>query len=119
MSEMDLDQILNDVEARERGHRGKRRGKRPSYDNPLDGVSAKKTARAINDTTMAGEEKRKTIYLPPAMIEQLDNLAAQEGVSIKDFYRWLLEVGYEAYLAGDRPVAQVVRTKAKIEQREW
>ncbi len=110
-----LDSILGEIERQEK----KRKGKRPSFENPLDRVGPVTAARATKDTTLAGQDKRKTIYLPPAAIEAIDDAAKQEGLAIKDMYRWLIEMGWEAYQGGERPVVEQQVTKAKIAQREW
>ena len=44
---------------------------------------------------------RKTIFLPPDLIEDIDAAARAEGAKLMDFYHWLLALAFESYEAGD------------------
>lgn len=51
-------------------------------------------------TTLIKGRKRKTIFLPPELVDEIDATAKSEGVQLMDFYHWLINEGWKAYLEG-------------------
>lgn len=55
--------------------------------------------------------QRKTIFLPPELVEKIDAAAINEGAQIMDFYHWLISEAWQLYQDGKiRPsVTEVVK----------
>lgn len=82
---------------------GQRRSQK-SFKRPTDRLNRSTVQRAVQeDTTIAGNYKRKTITLPPEQIDLIDELRRQHGVGVLAMYRWLIDQGLQAYEEGARP----------------
>ena len=96
----------NPMDALERAEQATRRrqetGKEPAYSQPTERVS-RETPRNVttSEAQRAGQFDRKTIYIPPEMIEWVSKTAAAEGIGLLAFYRFLLAAGREVYEKGD------------------
>lgn len=103
----DLDDLVGETQ------RPKRRRTKLESNLVRSDVSPNDVAAAKGDKLVKGR-KRKTIYLPPELIEQIDAAAKDEGVKIADFYHWLFVEAWKLYKDGKiRPevteVVQVIR----------
>lgn len=77
-----------------------------NFDDPLAGTSAADVSQASGRKTDAKGRIRKTIFLPPEMVWKIDQTIEAEGYTSKmDFYHWLIESGWNAWLDGQRPEA--------------
>ncbi|MBX7250865.1 MAG: hypothetical protein K1X50_02705 [Candidatus Promineofilum sp.] len=98
--------IDNPMDALERAEQATQRreqsGKGPTFSQPTERVS-RETQRNVttSDAKRAGQFDRKTIYITPEMIEWVSKTAADEGIGLLAFYRFLLAAGREAYEKGD------------------
>ncbi len=106
--DFDLSSLIDDTKKKPRSS-----GKKLESNLIRKGVSRKKVAEAKGAKLIKGR-KRKTIFLPPELIEEIDAAAKQEGVQLMDFYHWLVTEAWKAYGDGEiRPsvteVIQVVR----------
>jgi hypothetical protein len=77
--------------------------KKGQFDSGMEGVTSSQVSKATADTTRAGNYRRKTITLPPAQIDYIEELAADERLGKLAFYRWLIDQGLQAYEDGNRP----------------
>lgn len=80
------------------------------------GLTKKAVAGAKGDKLVKGR-KRKTLLLPPELIDNIDDAAEREGVPLMDFNHWLLAEAWRLYEAGEiRPsVTEVTRVVRGIE----
>ena len=95
----------------------KQSGKR--FDSPADRLSASQVAEVTQNKSRAGRYMRKTLTLPPEQIHYISELADQEQIGLLEFYRWLIDVGLQAYEEGARPEVEskTVRGEAKKKHR--
>lgn len=97
------------------------RNKKPTFDNPLEQTRSgrRKASRVAGRSTDATGRVRKTIFLDPATIDEIDGLAEAEGYGKMDFYEWLVLMGLQQFDSGIRPQVldePVVKSKIKIER---
>lgn len=95
--------------------------KRDLFENPLEQTQSgrKKASRITGRKTDAAGRVRKTIFLEPTSINEIEDLASQHGYSKMDFYEWLILMGLDQFLDGIRPEIEarsVVRNRIKIER---
>ena len=81
---------------------GKSQRRQSSATGAVDAGTVQRVVRP--DTTRAGQYKRKTITLLPGQIQYIDHFAEENGLGILATYRWLVDLGLQAYEAGRRPV---------------
>lgn len=81
---------------------GKSHRRQSSATTAVDAGTVQRVVRP--DTTRAGQYKRKTITLLPGQIQYVDQLAEENGLGILAMYRWLVDLGLQAYEEGRRPV---------------
>ena len=105
---MDSDNWLNKLGPEE----GKGKRRQSPAARTVDAGTVQRVARP--DTTRAGRYKRKTITLLPGQIQYIDQLAEKNGLGILAMYRWLVDLGLQAYEAGNRPV-QVGKVSFDVE----
>lgn len=67
---------------------------------------------AAKGQRVVGNRRRKTIYLPPELIEEIDREAKEAGYPVMDFYDWLVRRAYADYKDGriQPEVTEEVRT---------
>jgi len=94
------------------------RKKKGVFDNPLEQTQSgrRKASKVAGRKTDASGRIRKTIFLAPLTINQIENLAATEGYGKMDFYEWLVLVGVQQFDQGVRPeVEEPPVVKARIQ----
>lgn len=95
--------------------------KKNLFDNPLEQTRSgrQKASKVAGRNTDAAGRVRKTIFLDPVTINEIEALAADEGYGKMDFYEWLVLVGLQQFDAGVRPEVEdepVVKARIKIER---
>lgn len=95
--------------------------KKGLFDNPLEQTRSgrRKAAKVAGRKTDAAGRIRKTIFLDPVTIDEIEELAASEGYGKMDFYEWLILVGLQQFDKGLRPEVEdepVVISKIKIDR---
>ena len=87
-----------------------RRGKKRISNDPTRRASRQQAAKVSasrqqrqSKWVKAGEYERQTITLPPEQRKLIKQLAKENGVSMFDFYRWLIDQGLQHYEEGYRP----------------
>lgn len=80
------------------------------------GLTKSTVSGAKGDKLVKGR-KRKTIFLPPDLIDKVDAAANDEGASLMDFYHWMLAEAWRLYESGDIEPAmtEVVRVVRGLE----
>ena len=92
------DSFLDDLPAKPAVARKKQ------FDDPLGGMGETAVSRASGQSTDAKGRVRKTIFLPPDLIWEVEQAIKQEGYRSKmDFWHWLLAEGWNNYRDGQRP----------------
>jgi hypothetical protein len=87
------------------------------YQNPLAVISKHDVAKAAQKTGMtAGRFIRKQGTWTESQIDLIKTIAVQEGMSELATMRWLIDLGLQAYVAGERPEMQEVirRSEPKL-----
>ena len=82
------------------------RGRRPAYRSALteSRTDRRQAARATGkQATLAGQYVRRSFTFRPEQLEQIEQLAAQLGLSQNDLVRWFTDMGVEAVEQGVRP----------------
>lgn len=95
--------------------------KKEFFDNPLEQTRAgrQKASKVAGRKTDATGRIRKTIFLDPVTIDEIEAVAAEEGYGKMDFYEWLILVGFQQFDKGIRPEVEgqpVVKSRIKIER---
>lgn len=97
-------------------------GKEDKLNDPLDRLSKKQVRGATKkDTTEAGQYKRKTIMLPHAQIDYIDDeLCKRFRMGKMEMYRFIVDAGLEAIEEGLRPEPQEKEvTVRSVKKRHW
>ena len=63
------------------------------------GTSRQDVEKAKGEKTV-GDRKRKTVYLPTNLIDDIDIVARENGYGVMDFYHWLLKEAWQMYQDG-------------------
>jgi hypothetical protein len=97
------------------------RKKKGSFDNALEQTPSgrRKASKVAGRKTDASGRVRKTIFLDPVTIDEIEDLAAAEGYGKMDFYEWLMLMGLQQFDRGIRPEVEdepIVKTKIKIDR---
>lgn len=82
------------------------RSRRPAYRSALteSRTDRRQAARATGkQATLAGQYVRRSFTFRPEQLEQIEQLAAQLGLSQNDLVRWFTDMGIEAVGQGVRP----------------
>ena len=96
-----------------------KKGKRP-YDEPLAQVGRKQAAKATaKDSLTAGQYIRRQFTFLPAQLDKLAEVAEELNLSQNAAARWLVDVGLEAYMSGERPDIEVVEVRAQPRLKDW
>lgn len=95
--------------------------KKNLFDNPLEQTRSgrQKASKVAGRNTDAAGRVRKTIFLDPMTIDEIEAVAAEEGYGKMDFYEWLVLMGMEQFDKGVRPEVEgqpVVKSRIKIER---
>jgi len=95
------------------------RKKKGFFDNPLEQTRSgrRKASKVAGRKTDASGRIRKTIFLTPITMDEIENLAAAEGYGKMDFYEWLVLVGLQQFDQGMRPEVEdqpVVKARIRI-----
>ena len=95
--------------------------KKNLFDNPLEQTRSgrQKASKVAGRKTDASGRVRKTIFLDPMTIDEIEVFAASEGYGKMDFYEWLILMGLQQFDKGIRPEVEgqpVVKTRIKIER---
>lgn len=78
--------------------------------------------RPESEGMRAGQYIRENITLPEAQKHYIrDTVAKDLGLSALETYRWLIDLGLQAYEAGSRPETEVVMTltRARTKKEHW
>lgn len=105
----------------EEHHSPPRRKKKDLFDNPLEQTRSgrQKASKVAGRKTDASGRIRKTIFLDPVTIDEIEAVAADEGYGKMDFYEWLILMGFQQFDQGIRPEVEgqpVVKARIKIER---
>ncbi|MCB0000261.1 MAG: hypothetical protein KDE56_31065 [Anaerolineales bacterium] len=97
------------------------KNKKSLFHNPLEQTSLgrQKAAKVAGRNTDAAGRIRKTIFLDPITIDEIDRLAAEEGYGKMDFYEWLILMGLQQFDGGVRPTVEdnpVVKARIRIDR---
>ncbi|RMG94934.1 MAG: hypothetical protein D6706_13000 [Chloroflexi bacterium] len=97
------------------------RKKKAAFDNPLEQTRSgrRKAARVAGRKTDAAGRIRKTIFLDPVTIDEIEAIAEAEGYRKMDFYEWLVLVGLQQFDRGMRPQVvdePVVKARIRIDR---
>jgi hypothetical protein len=95
------------------------KNKRELFDNPLEHTRSgrQKASKVAGRNTDATGRVRKTIFLDPTTINEIEDLVATEGYGKMDFYEWLILIGLQQFDTGLRPEVEgqpVVKARIKI-----
>lgn len=95
--------------------------RKKEFDNPLEQTPTgrRKAARVTGLNTDAAGRVRKTIFLDPTTINEIEDIVSEAGYSKMDFYEWLILVGMQQFDRGIRPEVEgrpVTKTRIKIER---
>lgn len=95
--------------------------KRELFDNPLEQTRSgrQKAAKVAGRKTDASGRVRKTIFLDPMTIDEIDEFASAEGYGKMDFYEWLVLTGLQQFDKGVRPEVEgqpIVRARIVIDR---
>lgn len=91
------------------------------FDNPLEQNRSgrQKAAKIAGRHTDAAGRIRKTIFLDPITIDEIEAIAVEESYGKMDFYEWLILIGMEQFGKGVRPEVEgqpVIKSRIKIER---
>ena len=89
------------------------------FENPLHEVSAQEVAKAIQERSMAGQYKRKTISLPPGQVRYIKQIAQAENMGILETYRWLIDMAIRHYDEGERPEVERKTERLTAKKSHW
>lgn len=111
--EFSLDSLIDSSAKPKRVRKPKSSSKKMEADLVRPGVTQREVSAAKGEKLIKGR-KRKTIFLPPELIEEIDAAAKEEGVQLMDFYHWVVTEGWKRYREGEiqpnvTEVVQVVR----------
>ena len=97
------------------------RKKKDLFDNPLEQtrLGRQKASRVAGRKTDGSGRIRKTIFLDPVTIDEIEGAAASEGFGKMDFYEWLILMGLQQFDDGVRPEVEgqpIVKARIKIDR---
>lgn len=97
------------------------RRKKELFENPLEQTRSgrQKASKVAGRKTDAAGRVRKTIFLDPTTIDEIEALSDSGGYGKMDFYEWLILIGLQQFDRGLRPEiedAPVVRARIKIDR---
>ena len=95
------------------------RKKKDFFDNPLEQTRSgrQKASKVAGRKTDASGRVRKTIFLDPVTIDEIEELAGLEGYGKMDFYEWLVLTGLQQFDEGVRPEVEgqpIVKARIRI-----
>ena len=89
------------------------------FENPLHEVSARDVAKAVQERSMAGQYKRKTISLPPEQVRYIKQIAQTENMGVLETYRWLIDMAIRHYDEGERPEVERRTERLTAKKSHW
>ncbi len=97
------------------------RKKKGLFENPLEQTRSgrQKASKVAGRKTDATGRVRKTIFLDPTTIDEIDTLSDAHGYGKMDFYEWLILIGLQQFDKGVRPEVEnepVVKAKIRIDR---
>jgi hypothetical protein len=97
------------------------RKKKELFENPLEQTRSgrQKASKVAGRQTDATGRVRKTIFLDPTTIDEVETLSDTHGYGKMDFYEWLVLIGLQQFGRGLRPEVEdepVVKAKIKIDR---
>jgi len=97
------------------------RKKKELFENPLEQTRSgrQKASKVAGRKTDAAGRVRKTIFLDPTTIDEIEALSDSNGYGKMDFYEWLVLIGLQQFDRGLRPEVEdepVVRARIKIDR---
>ena len=97
------------------------RKKKDLFDNPLEQIrlGRQKASRVAGRKTDGSGRIRKTIFLDPIAIDEIEKVAASEGFGKMDFYEWLILIGLQQFDEGVRPEVEsqpIIKSRIKIDR---
>lgn len=97
------------------------RKKKDLFDNPLEQtrLGRQKASRVAGRKTDGSGRIRKTIFLDPVTIDEIEGSAASEGFGKMDFYEWLILMGMQQFDEGVRPEVEsqpIIKSRIKIDR---
>lgn len=96
-----------------------RKGK-SKYDEPLRQVDRRQAAKATaKDNMMAGQFMRRQFLFSPGQLDMIVRVGEELNLSQNAAARWLIDVGLEAYMNGERPDIEVVEVRAQPRLKDW
>ena len=95
--------------------RQRRRSAPPDFDDAFAGVERRQVRQATKtgQSIQAGRYEQLTFRLEPEIVDEIKQMAAEEGVSQEAMKRWVVYMGLLAYRNGERP-----ETVEKVVQRQ-
>ena len=95
--------------------------KKDLFENPLEQTRSgrQKASKIAGRKTDALGRVRKTIYLDPTTIDNIETQIDAEGYGKMDFYEWLMLMGLQQFENGVRPEIEdrpVVKARIKIDR---
>lgn len=95
--------------------------KKELFDNPLEQTRSgrQKASKVAGRKTDALGRVRKTIYLDPTTLDDIEALVESEGYGKMDFFEWLILMGIQQFEKGVRPEIEdkpVVKARIKIDR---
>jgi hypothetical protein len=98
----------------EDGAAAKPRSKKKGFDPGgmiAQGTSRKDVEKAKGTKTV-GDRRRKTIYLPADLIDEIDLVAKENAYGVMGFYHWLIKEAWEMYRDGR--IEPVITEKLRV-----
>jgi hypothetical protein len=90
-----------------------------TFDSPTERLSARQVAEVTQSKSLAGKYMRKTLTLPPEQIHYINKMAEQEDIGLLEFYRWLIDLGLQAYENGARPEVRSKTVRGEARKEHW
>lgn len=91
------------------------------FENPLEQTRSgrQKASKVAGRNTDAVGRIRKTIFLDPVTIDEIEATVNAEGYGKMDFYEWLILMGLQQFENGVRPQTEgrpTLKTRIKIDR---
>lgn len=97
----------------------KRRPKKEDFENPLDDVSSRDTAKAVGSSLVAGQYIRRTFTFTPGQLERIKEIARELHISETGIARWLIDTGLKAWDDGLRPEVEEKSVRLEPKLKYW
>jgi hypothetical protein len=94
-------------------------GKKGSFKNPLDEVSARDKAQAVGSSLIAGQYIRRTFTFTPGQLQRVKEIARTLHIPETSVARWLMDEGLAQWEKGTRPELEETNVKLEPKLRNW